>query len=357
MKKLENLCKAAIDAGREEDLHIAVYCEGELDLDLRVTSSEITPHADDLCPIFSCGKGVAATAVHRLVERGILSWDEPIAVYWPEFGCNGKEQITLRQVMAHNSGLPMMPESCPSLGTDWEAMCAFYATARPVHPPGEARHYHAVSYSWLVGETAHRADGRPFQQIIEEEVLAPLAIDDFFFGVPDSALTRCLDVLPPLKHHQAQADPLSTDPPDEWLAIPDYVLPLEAWIHRKEVRQACIPASNGFATARSLARHYASLVGEGVEGVRLLSEETLLQATLPAKGQASLQMPGAIGYQLRGGALEPGNVFGHGGYGGLLGIADKKRQLGIGILKTRMGGELTSQILEILQARYGSERK
>ena len=55
--------------------------------------------------VFSATKGVAATVIHRLVDRGLLSYDEPVATYWPEFGANGKDTITVRDVLRHRSGL------------------------------------------------------------------------------------------------------------------------------------------------------------------------------------------------------------------------------------------------------------
>jgi CubicO group peptidase (beta-lactamase class C family) len=109
------------------------------------------------------------------------------------------------------------------------------------------------------------------------------------------------------------------------------------------VRRACVPASNGIMNARSIARHYAALVGNGVDGVKLLKEETLDAAT---RGSKLLNAAWGLGYGLQGPEDNRGAVFGHGGYGGSSGFADRRLKLGVGVAKSRMsGGAAVEQIV------------
>ena len=350
--EVQKILEQAVNDGSESGVQVAVYLNGELIVDAWASPVKLPVDGRTLFPFFSTGKGIAATAIHRLVERGVLSWNDPLAQYWPEFAAKGKDGILLRHALNHTAGLPMMPESCESI--TWDAMCDFFATTEPLHPPGAQRYYHAISYSWLLGETASRADGRAFGRIIAEEVCQPLGIDTLFFGVPTEMRPLCVDAEKPL--NPSSPDPASQQPPDPVAqrSIPSWVCPLEDWINREDVRSACIPASNGFGNARAIARHYAALIGNGVDGVRLLSEETVAEATrwdptsdgaIPGGGQWGL------GYALQGPDNAPGIVFGHGGYGGSTGFADLRSGLAIGIVKSRMAGPLTTQLLETIN-RY-----
>ncbi|NLF39907.1 beta-lactamase family protein [bacterium] len=356
--KIQRMLDQAVSNGSESAVQVAAYLGGEMIVDAWAAPKSRAVDGRTLFPFFSTGKGIAATAVHRLVERGVLSWDDPIARYWPEFAAQGKGGITLRHALNHTAGLPMMPETREMIRGDvWGAMCAYLAAAAPLHQPGARRHYHAITYSWLVGETARRADGRDFCRIIAEEVCRPLGIDTLFFGMPAGMRPRCVDAEKalPVETPQPPAPPPPPDPVAQ-RAIPAWVCPLEDWINRDDVRRACIPASNGFGNARAIARHYAALMGNGVDGVRLLADATIAAATRWEDADAAVQGAGrwGLGYGLQGPDNAPGVVFGHGGYGGSTGFADARYGLAVGIVKSRMFGTLTDQVIEAIRRCVGA---
>lgn len=348
--KLQGLLDGAVADGSETGLQVAVYHHGKLVVDAWAGPPGPWTGPETLFPIFSTGKGIAATAILGLAQRGILDLDRPIAAYWPEFGTHGKARITLRHVLAHTAGLPMMPETGDArLAADWQAMCAFLAESSPLHAPGQRRHYHAITYGWLLGETARRADGRPIDRIIAEDIAKPLGISNsLFFGVPDAALDRCAEALKALPvPPDPNAPPPAPPDPVAARAIPPWVCPLEDWINQPVTRQACMPASNGFATARAIARHYAALIGDGVDGVRLLHAETLVEALRwTAADEAVGGGRKAGGFNLQGPDDAPGAVFGHGGYGGSNGYADRRTGIAVGFVKSRMGGPLAGQVFD-----------
>ena len=357
-KEVQRVLDRAVGEGSESAVQVAVYLEGKLVVDAWAAPKERPVDGRTLFPFFSTGKGIAATAVHRLVERGVLSWDDPIAQHWPDFAAEGKGGITVRHVLNHISGLPMLPEKCETVRvTDWDAMCAYLAAATPLHPPGAQRHYHAITYSWLLGEPARRADGRDFGRIIAEEVCRPLGIDTLFFGLPLAGRPLCVDAEKALLLSTPPPAPAAPLDPVAQRAVPAWVCPLEDWINRDDVRRACIPASNGFGNARAVARHYAALMGKGVDGVRLLADATIKAATR-WDVVADAAVPGAgrwgLGYSLQGPDDAPGAVFGHGGYGGSTGFADIRHGLAVAIVKSRMGGTVTDQLVETIRRCVGA---
>ena len=140
-------------------------------------------------------------------------------------------------------------------------------------------------------------------------------------------------------------------------AIPAWTRPLEALMNHPAIRRACIPASNGLMNARSIACHYAALIGDGFEGVRLLREETLAEALRlrPIPGVERPEDPGrGLGYAFMGPSDAPASVFGHGGYGGSTGYADRRHCLAVGVAKARTnGGGVADEAVRAVRAGLG----
>jgi CubicO group peptidase (beta-lactamase class C family) len=139
-------------------------------------------------------------------------------------------------------------------------------------------------------------------------------------------------------------------------SIPPWVCPLEVFMNNPEVRRACIPASNGIMNARGIARHYAAIIGNGVDGVRLLSPETLKAMTTLTSppGIPAAELPGkfGLGYGLYGPVENYGPIFGHGGYGGTVGTADTRTGLTVGVTKNRTN-TAAPNILDEVRAALG----
>src|ERR1700749_421071 len=91
---------------------LAVYLHGEPVVDVWTGWADrrgTTPWtADTGTMVFSATKGMASTVIHRLVDRGLIDYDAPIAEYWPEFGANGNADITVREMMRHRAGLSQL---------------------------------------------------------------------------------------------------------------------------------------------------------------------------------------------------------------------------------------------------------
>ncbi|BCK69671.1 esterase [Streptomyces libani subsp. rufus] len=303
---------------------------------------------DTLQLVYSATKGATATAAHLLAQRGVLELDAPVAKYWPEFAANGKAEIPVRWLLSHQAGLVALDQPVPLADAlAWQPMADALAAQRPLWTPGTAHGYHGRTWGWLVGEVIRRVSGRTPGRFFADEIAAPLGLD-FFIGLPACERDRVSQMV----HQQPEVD--LTAMPTE--SIPEELREqVAAWrdpnsfsnrayqvtepaaidFNSPEVQAAELPASNGISTARSLARMYASVIGE-VDGVRLLTPETLASAT---REQASgtdevLVAPSRFssGYMLptETNPMIGPNSFGHTGRGGSLGFADPEHDIAFG---------------------------
>jgi CubicO group peptidase (beta-lactamase class C family) len=343
--RVQRLIDDLVGRDVEAGLQVAAYKDGELVVDAwsGVASSQTKRRVDGetLFTVFSCTKGITATIVHLLADRGLFDYDDPIARYWPEFGRNGKTGVTIRHALTHRAGIPQIPESLSGPDSfDWEKACRAVADLTPLWEPGTAVGYHAVTYGWILGELARRIDGRPFGQIVQEEICHPLGIDTLWVGIPDEVEPR----MATLETGPRPPD-LPEPPPDSlfWRAIPRAIQPLADWSNQPGFRGACLPGANGTMNARALARHYAGLIGAG-DVPRILSAERVRIATTLQSDEVDLALgPGirrGLGYAIGGADLSAlgsrSTAFGHGGAGGSIGLVDPEYGFAFALAKTRL---------------------
>ncbi len=316
-----------------------------------------TPWGEDtMSPSFSTSKGVASTTLHALADKGLLDYDDPVAKHWPEFAQAGKEGITVRHVMAHQSGLyhlrQMLDHAEQML--DWEYVTDAIARAEPVHPPGERSGYHGLSYGFIVGEIIQRVTGQPFSRMVQEQVAEPLGLDGLYIGAPEEALPRAARLIIPERGFLLEGPVVVERAASalQWVlarfGVDTHVGGLLELSPRglssldfsaSETLRAAMPSHNGLFTARALAKMYAALAGGGeVEGVRLLSEETVrrLSETQSRPRHAfpwPVDMAWCLGYHrpftTRGG---PEGAFGHYGFGGSGAFAFPRHDLAVGMI-------------------------
>lgn len=312
---------------------------------------------DTLAMSFSTTKGVTATALHMCVDRGLLDYDDRVMEHWPEFGQNGKEGITVRQILCHEAGLhPVAPlvEDAHQMN-DWDHMVRGLERAVPSYEPGTMNGYHGLTYGWLVGELVRRVSGRSLGTFVRDEIAGPLGLHGLFIGVTPEAEERLATLLEG-SHSAVDADGLAAAGLVEILEqmglefdpqhLVDAIMPpgIAEWTRSEETPRAEVPSANGCFDARSLARMYAALAAGGtLDGVTLLSRETLeraieVQNTRPDL-VIGLPMQWRLGYH---GVFTPTGMppraFGHYGFGGSGAFADLDTELALGFTVNRLGG-------------------
>jgi len=284
---------------------------------------------DTIVGVFSSTKGVTAVAANLAIERGLLDPDAAVAKYWPEFGASDKEAITVRQVLSHQAGLPLV-EGTFTLdeALSWEPIIEALAAQAPLWEPGTQHGYHMRTYGWLVGELLRRVSGRTPGTFIRDEVTSPLGAD-VWVGLPEEQEPRVAMLVPPKASLAAALASLG----DSLLLArvfsnPSGLFDYDHMWNTRQLRACELPSSNGIADARGLARVYASCVGDGVDGRRTLTDATVHDATeVNASGPDAVivvETCFGLGFMLGSsfGPANPSSAFGHAGAGGSLAFAD-----------------------------------
>ena len=256
-----------ITAGRRASggMAVAVYHHGELVVDVwtGVRSAAGEPWArDTMATSFSTTKGVVATIVHRLVDRGLLDYDATVASYWPEFAAVGKEQITLRHLLTHQSAMHDVRRLANSTQQllDWDYMVTQLAAAPPVWDVGVRSGYHALTYGWLVGEVIRRVTGLTIDEAFQREVVEPLGLDGgMHVGAPESVRDR---IARGLASHNSR-NPASSR-----------ALARALWLHEPPSIDANEITDKGYINQRAVLTRRAAAVDELYSG----SEAVILPA-------------------------------------------------------------------------------
>ncbi|MGP3922366.1 serine hydrolase domain-containing protein [Streptomyces sp. 8N616] len=333
---------------------------GTADADAGPGADRPAPWTQDTAQVVrSATKGVAAAVPLLLHQRGQLDLDAPVGTYWPQFKANGKDRVLVRHLLSHRAGVPVLDTPLtPAEAGDGVSGPEAVAAQAPVWGPGTAHGYHAQTYSWLLGELVRRVTGRSIGRWVAEEMAGPLGLD-LWIGLPEAERARVgrlaaietptppaaqgLRVRAKRSVSDAYRDPASLtrrafgaiDPlPDE--NDPAY-------------RAAELPASNGVATARSLARFYAALIGpDANSGRRLFAPATLtLARTEESAGPDHVLVVNTrfgLGYMLHGPAsplLSPAS-FGHPGRGGSLAFADPETGIAFAYVTNGMQQNVTA---------------
>jgi CubicO group peptidase (beta-lactamase class C family) len=303
-----------------------------------VQGGALRPATDEtLYTIFSATKAIVAAAVWTLFEDGKLRLDERVAEIIPEFASNGKENITVEQVLLHQGGFPLAP-----LGPGrWETRAGrleAFGRWRLNWEPGSRFEYHASSAHWVLVEIIERRTGVEWQSYLRQRIIEPMGLTGLYVGLPEALNDRVAEVtyvVPP------------TPPPGGWGEVtPNAILNF----NRPEVRAVGNPGGGGVARAADMALFYQPLLNGGVTatGTRIFKPETIAFATqvrtderyrdalndIPVNRGLSVVVAGNDGQQeLRGfGSNTSARAFGHAGAGGQIAWGDPESGISLGYL-------------------------
>jgi CubicO group peptidase (beta-lactamase class C family) len=282
--------------------------------------------ADTLMPVFSGTKGLVATCVAILIDRGLIDPDAPMATYWPEYESAGKEGTLVRQALSHQGGVPHIQEKITAAQLlDPVFMAGLIARQAPLWPPGQEVSYHALTFGWLAAELIRRADGRSTGTFLREEVTGPLGADAWL-GLPESEHDRVGEVR---REDGYGINVYATDPARAELLAriwdnPKLLTGDDIPWNTTAFRSGELPGGGAVASASGMARVYACLANGGtLDGVQLVSPETIARVSAVQRDgrDAASQRPLAfgLGFEVQDalGTYAPaGLAFGHTGAGG-----------------------------------------
>ena len=296
--------------------------------------------------LYSASKGLSAIVVHRLADRGLIDYDEPVAKYWSEFAGSN---ITVRKLMLHRGGLSQLRgiASHPGDLLDHELMHTRLAMALPDRHFG-APAYHALTFGWLMSGLAGAVTGKSMRELWVEEIAEPLGTDELSLGAPpkssDMVVAEFVD--PFLVGELALRDSLLS-------AVSKLPISLGAMAGAVHVGRgsanllkgddpalfdAQMPAANGVASARALARVYAPLATDGtLDGKRFLSPEAVrsFEAPYRLRLDRALGIPMSWNHGFHRAPIPVANGFGHVGINGCFGWADPATGLSVGFVHNR----------------------
>ncbi|MGE5696064.1 MAG: serine hydrolase domain-containing protein [Candidatus Sericytochromatia bacterium] len=301
--------------------------------------------ADTGAMVFSATKAVTSTVIHRLADRGLLDYDAPVADYWPEFGANGKSDITIRDVLRHRSGLSHLKGVSKIELMDHYRMEERLAAAPVDHLRG-APAYHALTYGWLLSGLARAVTGKGMRELFRAELARPLNTDGLHLGRPPAdSPTTVAQILAP---QSTRANPVFNFLAPRVAGLPFsgafgsmYFPGIKSFVQGDiPFLDGEIPAANGVVTSRGLAKMYAAVANEGrVDGKRFLSAEMARGLVGKPRIMPDLNMvvpmPFHLGYHE---SPIPGLLkgFGHIGLGGTLGWADPATGSGFAYIHNRL---------------------
>lgn len=302
--------------------------------------------ADTGAMVFSATKGIASTVIHRLADRGLLSYDASVAEYWPAFAANGKAEITVRDVLRHRSGLSHLRGVTKTELMNHILMEERLAAAPVDHLRG-VQAYHALTYGWLLSGLARAVTGKGMRDLIRREVARPLNTDGLHLGrPPEGSRTTPAQILLPQGRLRAPvlnfvAPRLAGLPFSGALGAMYFPGVISLIKGDTPFLDGEVPAANGVVTGRGLAKMFAALANGGrIDGKTFLSEEL----SRGLAGQARRKWPDAnmvvpmpfhLGYHE---SPVPGLLrgFGHVGLGGTLGWADPETGSAFGFVHNRL---------------------
>ena len=345
-------------SGREVGSSFSVYQDGKPIIDIWGGYSDKDQtkqwNRNTLATVWSTTKGVAAITIAHAFENKLIEYERKVSEYWPEFGCNGKEDITVGMLLSHQAGI------CGSKTDNVEdyysqsVMAKRLASMHPIWEPGTASGYHSMTYGWLVSELIIRVTGKTLGNYFKENIGDPNQID-FHIGLPLAEENRVAEMIPfPKESNQS-----STKPNDAQIASGSGPNLLK---HQNTTkwRSAEIPSANGQGCASAIAKLY-SLVVTDDHSLKIINDKTIETMTAERITNRDLVLDVVTrwgsGFIMNMHKVIYGpeeTSFGHSGWGGSCGFGDPINRIGVSYVMNNMKNNFAAdgRSLELINKTY-----
>lgn len=333
---------------------------------------------DTMVIVHSATKGLAAMTLAIAHSRGWLDYEERVATYWPEFAQQGKEKITVRQLLGHQAGLFAFDEYVDrSVVADLDRLAVVLARQKPAWEPGTRQAYHALTLGFYQGELLRRVDPkhRSLGRFFQEEIATPLG-EEVYIRLPEEIPNARLATLsPPSRLRMLTGFPLrltleAMNPHSNFYRAlvknPGTAICQEE--QHVYARNLEVPSGGGVATARGIAHAYGVVANGGAElGLRSETLDLLAAPAVPPTRGFYDECMKVHGIQFSLGFMKSTSTwsfgssrsFGSPGAGGSLGYADPELGIGYAYVTSQMGTCLTGDprdvaLRDALYAAIGS---
>lgn len=334
---------------------VAAYWRGEKVVDLwggrRTPEGDAPWNEDTMVVVMSSTKGLSAMTLALANARGWLSYDAPVARYWPEFAQNGKAAITVRQLLGHEAGLVLLDEKLTvARMRDLDDVARLLARQKPAWPPGTRHGYHTMTLGLYMQELIRHVDPaqRTLGRFFHDEIAVPLGVE-FYIGLPRDIPAERLARVKTLSPVRALLGLRKTPPAmirklfqPPFVIFRSFLLSDLDWNDRR-MFEVELPAGNGVCTARAIARAYSCFAEGGAElGV---TPETFGRITAPPVMPGVLDEVLGVPSYFSLGFLRPGpgvsfgsspRAFGAPGAGGSFAFADPDAHLGYAYIMNKL---------------------
>ncbi|MCC6514755.1 MAG: beta-lactamase family protein [Chitinophagales bacterium] len=372
-EKVKTIFEENFAKRKEIGASCCVYHKGEKVVDLwggfRDKNKKQFWEEDTICIAFSTTKGISSLAFALLHAKGLIDYEEKVCTYWPEFASNGKEHITIRQLLSHQAGLFTNDKKLDyAVLTDETALSNCLAKQKPYWNPGDKKGYHAWTIAMYQNEICKRVDPlkKPLHIFFKNEIADALDID-FHIGLPEHIPQhRVAQLIPffPTEALNGKNSDLGTimrgvlNPFSLFyksLLNPPHALNLNNFNKRKFVS---IPngSAHGFGNARSIAQLYNEFATGGKNLHLPRATLNLLEAAPihPKLSRKDLVLGVDIPFSL--GFAKPSifqnfgvnyRSYGSFGAGGSGGFADPEKQIAFGYVMNKMGTHIANDPREL----------
>lgn len=347
----------------------AIYYKGEKVVDLwggyRDALTKKPWEKDTKVIVFSTTKGLAALCLAMAHSNGWLDYDEKVSIYWPEFSQNGKENITVKQLLSHEAGLCLVDEVFEINDlANFDYIAEIMARQKPLWEPGTQHGYHLSTMGMYMNELMRRVDpkGRSIGVFFDEEIAKPFNVD-FYIGLPDTISDKEIakvyypSIFQFVFNMDKMPEKMRKDFRDkESILYQSFKIPKKFSPNNRKTQRVEMPSGNGIGNARSIAKIY-SMFAQGAHDLNLKKETfDLLRspAEIPQNGAFDIIM--GLDTYFAYGFLKPGpdllygpnqHIFGTPGAGGSYGFADPENEIGYAYVMSQMGLYLVNDPREV----------